>query len=112
MQKSSIFLLPTRIDTGPTALNESLAMGLWPICYDNSGPGEYIRKSGFGSLARDRDPTDLTATLRTAIERRPWADLGVRRALLSSTRTAFSREEIWPQLQKLYSEIVAEAGSA
>ncbi len=112
MQQSSIFLLPTRIDTGPTALKESLAMGLWPVCYDNSGPGEYLRKFGFGSLARDRDPADLTASLRAAIEGRPWADLAARSDLLSKTRTTFSREVIWPQLQKLYAEIVAEAGPA
>src|SRR5262249_54489083 len=41
MGESAIFLLPTRIDTGPTALKEAMAMGLWPICYDNSGPGHY-----------------------------------------------------------------------
>ena len=38
MQDCTVFLLPTRIDTGPTALKEALAMGLWPVCYDNSGP--------------------------------------------------------------------------
>lgn len=110
MRRSSIFLLPSRIDTGPTALKESLAMGLWPVCYDNSGPGEYIRKFRFGSLARDLDPIDLTATLRTAIEERPWADLAVRNELLAASRKIFSREEIWPQLQGLYSDIVAAAG--
>lgn len=109
MRESSIFLLPTRIDTGPTALKEALAMGLWPVCYDNSGPGEYVRKFGFGSLARDLDPGDLTATLRTAIETRPWADLSLRQTLQAASRTTFSREEIWPQLERLYLEISEQA---
>ena len=107
MQNGSIFLLPTRIDTGPTALKESLAMGLWPVCYDNSGPAEYIRKFGFGSLARDEDPADLTATLRKAIETEPWKDERLRQKLRKATRTAFSREEIWPQLQSLYAHIAS-----
>src|SRR4030095_1431846 len=64
MQSSSIFLLPTRVDTGPTALKEALALGLWPVCYDNTGPGEYVRQFGFGMLARDLDQQDLTEKLR------------------------------------------------
>lgn len=109
MQQSSIFLLPTRIDTGPTALKEALTMGLWPVCYDNSGPGEYVRKFGFGSLARDLDLSDLTATLRSVIATRPWADLELRRGLQVASRAAFSREEIWPKLEKLYLEISGQA---
>ena len=38
MRNASIYLLPTLMDTGPTALKEALAMGLWPVCYDNSAP--------------------------------------------------------------------------
>lgn len=105
MRQCSIFLLPTRIDTGPTALKEALAMGLWPVCYDNSGPGEYVRKFAFGSLARDLDRGDLTATLRTAIETSPWTNLSLRQGLQTASRTTFSRAEIWPQLERLYLEI-------
>ena len=105
MQASSIFLLPTRIDTGPTALKEAMAMGLWPVCYDNSGPGEYLRKFGFGSLARDLDLSDLTATLRTAIDSRPWENSSLRTKLRAESLAAFSREEIWPRLESLYREI-------
>ncbi len=116
MQRSSIFLLPTRIDTGPTALKESLTMGLWPVCYDNSGPGEYVRKFRFGSLARDLDRGALTETLRSAIESKPWSNPHLRTQLKAASQRAFSREEIWPQLQGLYANIigetVAEAGSA
>ena len=109
MQRSAVFLLPTRIDTGPTALKESLAMGLWPVCYDNSGPGEYIRKFGFGSLTRDLDLDDLTVTLRTAIETAPWKNRSLRDGLQSASRTAFSPAVIWPQLKSLYQEIVGHS---
>jgi glycosyltransferase involved in cell wall biosynthesis len=108
MQASSVFLLPTRIDTGPTALKEALALGLWPVCYDNTGPGEYVRKFEFGSLARDLDLADLTATLRSAIETQPWANPQLREKLRAETRAAFSRERIWKELAELYQEICGQ----
>ncbi len=109
MQQSAIFLLPTRIDTGPTALKEALTMGLWPVCYDNSGPAEYIGLFQFGALARDLDEADLAATLQRAITARPWEDAEARARLRAATRIAFAREEIWPKLLALYREIDARA---
>jgi glycosyltransferase involved in cell wall biosynthesis len=105
MRASAIFLLPTRIDTGPTALKEALTLGLWPVCYDNTGPGEYVRKFQFGSLARDLDFPDLTATLKAAVANRPWAVPHLREQLRTATRDAFSPERIWAQLLSLYTEI-------
>ena len=105
MQNSSVFLLPTRIDTGPTALKEALALGLWPVCYDNSGPGEYVRQFSYGTLGRDLDLKDLTAKLREAIRSCPWLDPSRRATLRNSTRIAFSRERIWGELSQLYREI-------
>jgi glycosyltransferase involved in cell wall biosynthesis len=105
MQESSIFLLPTRIDTGPTALKEALAMGLWPVCYDNSGPAEYLRSANFGSLARDGDQVDLTRKLSDAIRERPWINESRRSALRRFTHDRFSRTGIWSQLIQLYTEI-------
>ncbi len=72
MQSASVLLLPSRIDSGPTALKEALTMGLWPVCYDNSGPGEYIRKYAFGSLAENSNPDSLTNTLDCAFSTKPW----------------------------------------
>ncbi len=106
MRDFSVFLLPTRIDTGPTALKEALTLGLWPVCYDNTGPGEYVRKFEFGSLANDLDLEDLTAKLRQAIETRPWLDAARREKLRAQTREAFARENVWAQLERLYSEII------
>jgi glycosyltransferase involved in cell wall biosynthesis len=105
MQSSSIFLLPTRIDTGPTALKEALALGLWPVCYDNTGPGEYVRQFAYGMLARDLDQQDLAEKLRDATESRPWLDPSRRSSLRSATKRIFARERIWGELTALYQEI-------
>jgi glycosyltransferase involved in cell wall biosynthesis len=105
MQSSSIFLLPTRVDTGPTALKEALALGLWPVCYDNTGPGEYVRQFAYGMLARDVDQQDLIEKLRDATESRPWLDPSRRSSLRSATKRIFARERIWGELTALYQEI-------
>ena len=107
MRNSSIFLLPTRIDTGPTALKEALAMGLWPVCYDNTGPREYVRTFSYGSLARDLDLQDLTAKLGEAMAVRPWLDPIRRSSLRSAALMRFSRERIWNSLIELYQKICA-----
>ncbi len=105
MQSSSIFLLPTRIDTGPTALKEALAMGLWPVCYDNSGPGHYVRKFRFGDLAEDLNPDALTQTLREAIARGEWKDLVNRARVADQIRPHFDRTRIWQELIRMYRQI-------
>jgi glycosyltransferase involved in cell wall biosynthesis len=105
MQQSAIFLLPTRIDTGPTALKEALALGLWPVCYDNSGPGEYVRFFQFGSLARDLDQKDLDLKLSAAASVRPWLDPVRRLSLRIATAERFARSRIWGDLVSLYEEV-------
>jgi glycosyltransferase involved in cell wall biosynthesis len=105
MQASSLFLLPTRIDTGPTALKEALAMGLWPVCYDNSGPGHYVRKFQFGNLAADLDPNALTQTLRETIARGEWKSSLNRAKIAGQIRPHFDRTRIWPELIRMYRRI-------
>jgi len=105
MKECSIFLLPTRIDTGPTALKEALVMGLWPVCYENSGPAEYVRLFRFGTLSEDGNLNDLSEKLCATIRTRPWDDSSRRMQLREFTRKRFSRMEIWDQLIELYEEI-------
>jgi glycosyltransferase involved in cell wall biosynthesis len=105
MQRSSVFVLPTRIDTGPTALKEALAMGLWPVCYDNSGPGHYMRLLEFGSLAADLNPGVLTDVLREVISSQPWRAARQRSKINSQIRPLFSRDRIWQDLLKVYHHI-------
>jgi glycosyltransferase involved in cell wall biosynthesis len=108
MQESSVFLLPTRIDSGPTALKEALAMGLWPVCYDNSGPGEYIRKYGFGSLPKNQDIDSLCAELKYCLTELPWKDAEKRKLLAQRTRNDFSPDQAWQRLIEFY-RMVASA---
>ena len=108
MQKSSVFLLPTRIDTGPTALKEALTMGLWPVCYDNSGPGEYVRKYAFGSLATDQDMHSLCQALKGCLTNMPWKDVEKKIALARRTREDFSREKAWDQLIEFYRMVASQ----
>jgi glycosyltransferase involved in cell wall biosynthesis len=109
MRDSSVFLLPTRIDTGPTALKEALSMGLWPVCYDNSGPGEYLRSAEFGTLAQDGNYQDLAKKLGEVLQQRPWSDQIRRAAVRQFSEQRFSRDVIWGELIQLYKNIIAAA---
>ena len=105
MQASSAFLLPTKIDTGPTALKEALAMGLWPVCYDNSGPAHYIRRFRCGNLAEDLNRLALTETLRSTLVAQEWKQPANRARIETVIRPHFDGAHIWRELTKLYAEI-------
>jgi glycosyltransferase involved in cell wall biosynthesis len=109
MQRSSLFLLPTKIDTGPTALKEAMAMGLWPICYDNSGPANYIKKFQYGTLAEDLNVAALTRALQTAIAKREWEASQQREKIATQIRPHFSRERIWVDLLNVYRQVRDES---
>jgi len=107
MQASSVFLLPTWIDTGPTALKEALVMGLWPVCYDNSGPAHYIRHFQYGNLAEDLKVADLTAVLKQALAAQSWKQPANRAKIETHIRPHFDRERIWRELAALYRNVSA-----
>ena len=87
MEENLNFLfLPTRIDSGPTALKEALTMCLWPICYDGFGPGEYIRKYSFGSLVSDGNVSELSEKLAHSFATERWRDEDLRMKLAQRTR--------------------------
>jgi len=109
MRSSSVFLLPTRIDTGPTALKEALAMGLWPVCYDNSGPAHYIRRFQYGTLAEDLNRNALTGALRRTLAAREWKLAGSRAKIEGLIRPLFDKVSIWEELTKLYAGIAGRA---
>jgi len=106
MRNATVYLLPTLMDTGPTALKEALAMGLWPICYDNSGPREYISRFEYGSVAKDRDPADLARILERDIREQPWNDSQRRSDVIQRVRLELGKESIWQQLLQHYGKII------
>jgi len=106
MKNSSIFLLPSKMDTGPTALKEALAMGLWPLCYANSGPQEYVSRFKYGSLAATGNVTELSVLLKQVMTERPWENGERMTTVVENVRHELSAATIWKALQKNYSEIM------
>jgi len=103
-QESPVFLLPTYMDTGPTALKEALALGLWPVCYDNSGPKELIGRYQYGSLSPTGDIPALTESLRKVLTEEPWKESGRIERVIEKVRHDLCRETVWKQLLEVYSE--------
>ncbi|NOU35154.1 MAG: glycosyltransferase [Kiritimatiellaceae bacterium] len=103
-QESPVFLLPTYMDTGPTALKEALSMGLWPVCYNNSGPQELIGHYQYGSLAPTGDIPALTESLRNVLAGRPWDGPGRMKQCIGQVRHDLSRETVWAQLMACYTD--------
>lgn len=107
MMSASVFLLPTKMDTGPTSLKEALCMGLWPVCYDNSGPAEYINKFKWGSLAHNLSQRDLASKLRAAIHQKPWLNNRQLNRVVLQARAFFSPQSAWDELIPIYKKITA-----
>lgn len=107
MQESSIFLLPTYMDTGPTSLKEALAMGLWPVCYDNSGPQCFIRLYGVGTLTKTGSVKQLATELHRVIDECPWHDFDLP-AVIQKVRADFSKDIIWRDLRSVYQTVLDE----
>ncbi len=106
MSGSSIFLLPSRMDTGPTALKEALAMGLWPVCYDNSGPKEYVTRFDYGVLAATGDVKDLALVLQQAVNNKAWMQEDRLTICVQRVRKELSANTIWNHLVGYYQEIL------
>ena len=107
LKKSPIFLLPSYSDTGPTALKEALAMGLWPVCYDNTGPKELIERYAFGSLVETGDVQGLTVTLERIVKDRPWNDDQRLAACSERIRNDLNASRIWEQLKDVYNTVIS-----
>lgn len=100
-RNTSLLLLPTYVDSGPTVLKEAMCMGVWPVCYDNSGPAYYIRRLGLGSTAGDRDVEDLSRQLAAAMADIPGLKKK-RDGELRNVRDWFSASRAWDGLLDLY----------
>ena len=104
MRVSDFFVLPSYGDTGPTALKEALSQGLFPICYDNTGPKELIERYEFGILCPTGNLNALTTAMEEAIEHR----LEMRKrspAVAKNVKRDLSPENIWPSLLAAYEKV-------
>lgn len=98
---AQFFLLPSYADTGPTALKEALSCGLYPICYDNSGPKSLISHYGCGTLVETANVGQLSDAIDKCI-----ADVDgcVESACAAAmkVRQELSRENVWRMLKQVY----------
>lgn len=107
MHRSDIFILPSYGDTGPTALKEALSQGLYPICYDNTGPKEHIERYGFGALGKTGNWRSLIPLMDGACLRRQ----GLReqgKMVAERIKQDLSPENIWPQIIDEYKKIICK----
>lgn len=101
---AQFFLLPSYGDTGPTALKEALSCGLYPICYDNSGPQDLISHYGCGSLCGTGDIEGLANELnKCIINIKECMNEGIAGA--NRVRSELSLESVWNELRAIYSKV-------
>ena len=85
-------------------MKEALACGLYPICYDNSGPKDLIGRYGCGELVETGDIGALTAAIGMCVR-----EVGacVARGLIAAqkVRSELSSEHVWNELLKVYDEV-------
>lgn len=104
MGRSDFFILPSYGDTGPTALKEALSQGLYPICYDNTGPKELIERYGFGCACETGKWEKLTEAMDAACARRE--ELSRKGEEVSRLiRYDLSPQVIWPKRLEIYREV-------
>lgn len=100
---AQFFLLPSYGDTGPTALKEAMSCGLYPICYDNSGPHDLITHYGYGSLVTTGNQVELADEMKRCIQNvEACIEKGLKCA--KRVREALSPSGIWRQLINVYVE--------
>ena len=104
MRSAHFYLLPSYGDTGPTSLKEAIACGLFPICYDNSGPHEYVMRYGCGYLCETGKIDALSKLMDKAIlEMNLSIDKGIKAA--ARIQGDLSPSAIWERLISVYDEI-------
>jgi len=100
MAEASAIAVPSYGDTGPTVLKEALSQGLCPICYDNTGAAELVKRYGGGRLV----PTGDVGALKVAM-----ADVPEHNNMIVAeiVRKDLCREKAWAELSNVYSDVAS-----
>lgn len=102
MMGASVFVLPSYGDTGPTVLKEALSQGLYPICYDNTGPHELVSKY-CGRLVPTGDVDAFARAIEDVLVKLPQCqEEGERASML--IRADVSANQVWEKLKVIYQE--------
>lgn len=109
LRNAAVFLLPSQMDTGPTALKEAMSMGLWPICYDNCGPKEYITRYRYGTLVPTGNVQELSVCLGLAFETKPWGNEFHRNKVSRFVRSDLAPTTIWKRLINSYEGVLSNS---
>lgn len=104
MTRAHFFTLPSYVDTGPNALKEALASGLFPICYDNSGPHEYITRY-CGYLCETGNVVAYAELMNKALANREGC-LRISAEASIRIKKDLSKTMVWAKLRELYKEVV------
>lgn len=105
MDRAHFFILPSYGDTGPTALKEALSQGLFPICYDNTGPRSLVNEYVYGELCETGSESGLQQAMDKAVL--CTAELKSKSSsVVERVRRDLSRETAWKGLAMLYEEVV------
>ena len=102
---AQFFLLPSYGDTGPTALKEALSCGLYPICYENSGPKALCAHYGCGGLC---ETGNVDALARLLKDRTAHVEKCLRegREAAMRVRGELGRDAVWKELLQVYATVM------
>lgn len=100
MRCAHFFALPSYADTGPNALKEALASGLFPICYDNSGPHEYLTRY-CGYLSKTGDIESYAAAMSRAISNMDEC-MRIAGEVAVQIKADLSKSRVWKSLLSVY----------
>ena len=101
LSDAQFFLLPSYGDTGPTALKEALSMGLYPICYRNSGPENLIHHYECGKLVKTGDIDALSGAISDCTRNVSKYSKCARQTSMF-VRSELSRTNVWKELRTIY----------
>lgn len=100
MAGASAIVIPSYCDTGPTVLKEALSQGLYPICYDNTGAAELVKRYGWGRLVPTGDIDALKSAMAEVSGHKNMTVAGV-------VRKDLCLEKAWARLSNVYSDIAS-----
>lgn len=101
MREFQFYILPSYCDTGPTSLKEAMSQGLYPICYDNSGPKELLGQYGSGSVVPTGDVCALARSISNAVANMSEC-LERSMVVAEAVRNDLNPKRIWQILTSLY----------
>ena len=101
MKAAHFYVLPSYGDTGPTSLKEAIAQGLYPICYNNSGPHELLTRYQVGTLVATGDIEGLANAMSEAAKN---VDRCIANGLDAAARISadLGHDQVWDKLLQAY----------